>query len=283
MLGDVPWAPEYFSAPALQAVLDKYRRERMRSVPFFDGLLSGETDALVASFSGVPMVRHPVRGRIEGEAAFRDYIADTTGWLKARNAGVEPVDLVLTEPCGIEEVILHVDHDDGRVGIPWALAADYDADGRILEMRQYFSPWPFTGLRTRRAPLLAADPKLRIPDVVGKYERALVAGDVSAVLAAFEPDGYVRAPAGGSSVHRGAGELRALFERLFSDGGGLVLEACAVTDDGRACALEYNLLGRGRTALGPEPALAVLVRGDSGKLAAARVYDDVEPLAGPRA
>jgi len=29
----VPWAPELFSAPALQRILDKYRRERLRSVP----------------------------------------------------------------------------------------------------------------------------------------------------------------------------------------------------------------------------------------------------------
>src|SRR5215212_4492417 len=62
----VPWAPELFSAPALQRVLDKYRRERLRSVPFFDGLMSGEIDALLESFSGVPEVHHPVRGRDQG-------------------------------------------------------------------------------------------------------------------------------------------------------------------------------------------------------------------------
>lgn len=33
----------------------------------------------------------------------------------------------------------------------------------------------------------------------------------------------------------------------------------------------------GRTALPPEAGLAVTVRGDSGKLAAARVYDDSDP------
>ena len=65
----VPWAPELFSAPALQRLRDKYRRERLRAVPFFDGLLSGEVDALVESFAGVPEVHHPVRGRIKGEPA----------------------------------------------------------------------------------------------------------------------------------------------------------------------------------------------------------------------
>jgi hypothetical protein len=74
----VPWAPELFSAPALQGVLEKYRRDRLRSVPFFDGLVTGEIDALIESFSRVPEVHHPVRGRIRGERAFRRFVADMT-------------------------------------------------------------------------------------------------------------------------------------------------------------------------------------------------------------
>ena len=48
----MPFAPELFSAPALQRVLDKYRGERLRSVPFFDGLMTGEIDALEPVPSG---------------------------------------------------------------------------------------------------------------------------------------------------------------------------------------------------------------------------------------
>jgi hypothetical protein len=61
----VPWAPELFSARALQRILDRRERDSLRSVPFFDGLLAGEVDALVESFAGVPEVHHPVRGRIK--------------------------------------------------------------------------------------------------------------------------------------------------------------------------------------------------------------------------
>jgi hypothetical protein len=278
MLGGVPWAPELFTASALQRVLDKYRREHLRSVPFFDGLLSGEPDALVASFAGVPVVRHPVRGRIEGEVAFRAFVADTAARLEAGNAGFEPVDAVLTDSRGVEEVVLHLDHEGERIGTPWAVAADHDADERLIELRVYFSPWPLTDRPTQRGRLLAPPPGLQAPDVAGEYLRALAAGDVAAVLTTFEPDGYVRAPSGATAVHRGTDALREVYERLFADGGGLVLEPCTVTDDGRTCALEYNMLGRGA----PEPALAVLARGDSGRLAAVRVYDDIEPLAGPR-
>jgi hypothetical protein len=171
--------------------------------------------------------------------------------------------------------VLHL--DGGRIALPLALAADRDDDERILEVRIYFSTWPLTGRHLNRPPLLQPDPALDEPDVVGEYQRALAAGDADAVLAAFEPDGYMREPAGDPHVHRGTDALRALYELFFSNGGGIPLEHCAVTDDGRACALEYNVVAWGRTELPPEAGLAVYVRGDSGRLAAARVYDDSDP------
>jgi hypothetical protein len=112
---------------------------------------------------------------------------------------------------------------------------------------------------------------------VADYQHALLAGDVDAIMAAFEPGGYAREPAGGEHVHRGAGGLRAFYELLFSNGGGIQLEHCAVIDDGRACALEYNVARWGRTELPPQAGVAVYARGQSGKLAAARIYDDVSP------
>jgi hypothetical protein len=273
----VPWAPELFSAPALQRVEDKYRRERLRAVPFFDGLVTGEVDALVESFSGVPEVHHPVRGRVKGESAFRHFVTEMTAWLAERDADVENVNFLVTDGRGVEEVVLHLDGAAGRVGLPLALAADRDEHERIIELRLYFSSWPLTGRHANRPPLLQPDPDLQAPDVVGEYQRALMRGDVDAILAAFEPDGFMREPAGGAYVHRGTEELRALYERFCSNGGGIPLEHCAVTDDGRACALEYNVVAWGRTEMPPEAGIAVYVRGDGGRLAAARVYDDSDP------
>jgi hypothetical protein len=117
--------------------------------------------------------------------------------------------------------------------------------------------------------------------VVGEYQRALAAGDVEAAVAAFEPDAYVREPAGGLYVHRSGDELAVLYELFFSNGGGIPLEHCAVTDDARSCALEYNLVRWGRTELPPEAGIAVYVRGATGKFAAARIYDDADPPLGP--
>ena len=65
----------------------------------------------------------------------------------------------------------------------------------------------------------------------------------------------------------------------FGAGGGVGLEYCAVTDDEVRCALEYNCVRWGRHDLPPQAGLGVYERGPDGLLAAARVYDDVEPPA----
>jgi hypothetical protein len=61
----MPWIPELFSAPILQQLEEK-RRDKLVTVPFFDGILTGELDALIGSFAGEPELYHPVRGRIRG-------------------------------------------------------------------------------------------------------------------------------------------------------------------------------------------------------------------------
>jgi SnoaL-like domain len=273
----VPWVPELFSAPALARVWEDERRRQLALVPFFPGLMTGEIGALIGSFAGEPEMHHPVRGRIKGVAAFERFATETTAWLARRDATVDDVDFVLTPGRGVEELVLHIDGDDGRIELPMAIASDHDERGRIIEQRVYFSTWPLTGGHAIRPPLLQPDAGLHEAGVVGDYQRALAAGDADAAVAAFEPDGYVREPGGAAYTHRGTDALRARYERLFSGGGGIALEHCAVTDDGRACALEYNVVARGRTATPPEAGIAVYVRGAGGRLAAARIYDDTDP------
>jgi hypothetical protein len=277
----MPWTPELFSAPILERVEEKWGRDFV-TVPFFDGLLAGELDALVGSFAGEPELHHPVRGRIRGVRAFEAYVTDTKAFLSQLNVSVEDVDRAVRERHGFGEWVLHLDGETGRVGLPVAVVSDRQPDGRIVELRMYFSRWPLSGRHMNRPPLLQPDPELRESDVVADYQRALSAGDVDAIVAAFEPDGYAREPAGGQYVHRGPDGLRAFYELLFSNGGGIPLEHCTLIDDERACALEYNVVRWGKTELPPEAGVAVYVRGQSGKLAAARIYDDVDRPLGSR-
>jgi hypothetical protein len=273
----MPWLPELFSTAVLEGVKEKEDLDHVVTVPYYDGLLAGELDALVGSFAGEPELHDPIRGRVKGRRAFEEFVTRTNDWLAGQNVSVEDVLFVRVEGPALGEVILHLDGQDGRVDLPVAVIADRAPDRHIKELRIYSSSFPLSFRHANRPPLLQADPAARAPDVVGEYQEALAAGDVDAIVAMFEPDGYAREPAGAPYVHRGHDQLRAFYEHLFSNGGGIPLEHCSVIDDGRACALEYNVVRWGETELMPQAGVAVYVRGESGKLAAARIYDDTEP------
>jgi SnoaL-like domain len=276
----MPWIPELFSAPVVERLQENRQRERLEAVPYYDGLMSGEHDALVQSFAGEPVVHDPLHGRVKGVRAFEAFVTEFTTWLAHHNMSIDDVAYAVNKPRGFEEVVLHLDGKRGRVAVPVAIVADHRPDGRLEELRIYHSMWPLTGRHAHRLPLLQGDPDLRAPDIVAEYQRALAAGDVDAILATFEPDAYAREPAGGRYVHRGPDGLRAFYELLFSNDGGIPLVHCALVDDGRACALEYNVVRWGKTDLLPEAGVAVYVRGESGRLAAARIYDDADPPLG---
>jgi hypothetical protein len=275
----MPWVPELFTAPVLERLQEQAQQD-LDPVPFFQGVLTGETDALIGSFAGEPELHHPVRGRIRGVRAFEAYVSDTNAWFRQANVSVDDVARVATDRHGIGEFLLRVDSDGGRVELPVAVVADKQPGGRIDELRIYYSSWPLTGRHANRPPVMQPDPEVRESDVMADYQQALATGDTEAIVSAFETDGYAREPAGSGYVHRGPDELRAFYDTLFSNGGGIPLEHCTVFDDGNMCALEYNVVRWGATDLSPQAGMAVYVRGQSGQLAAARIYDDVDPPLG---
>src|SRR3989442_1244927 len=99
----MPWAPELFSAPTLVRLEEK-RRHELVTVPYLNGLVTGEVDALVGSFAGEPELHHPVRGRIRGARAFDAYVTEMNAWLDQRNVSVEDIDHVVAERHGFEEL-----------------------------------------------------------------------------------------------------------------------------------------------------------------------------------
>jgi hypothetical protein len=72
----MPWVPELFTAPTLQRIQDKWREDKLAAVPYFDGLMTGESDALLESFAGGAELYDPIRGRVKGVGAFHAYVAD---------------------------------------------------------------------------------------------------------------------------------------------------------------------------------------------------------------
>jgi hypothetical protein len=109
-------------------------------VPYFAGLMAGETDALIRSFAEEPELHHPVRGRVKGARAFAQFVTEHTVWRKERNGSIEDVDHVITERRGFKEVLLHLDGDSAQMDLPVAVAADRQPDGRIDELRFTTAP-----------------------------------------------------------------------------------------------------------------------------------------------
>jgi hypothetical protein len=267
----MPWVPELFSAPVLASFEAKQRR-RVVDVPYFDGLLAGEGDALVESFAGVPRLHHPLRGDIKGEDEFREFVADTERWLREHDGSIEDVQRTVLEERGFEEVVVHLEAGDRRIDLPHAMVADHTAEGRIEEIRIYFGTRALTGHQTRRAPLLRSDPRLCLPTPVGRYAEALAAGDADGVVAAFVTDGRAREPDRADLVHAGTPALHTFYAAQLA-GGGIELEPCALVEDGDICALEHNTRRPGGPA--PRAGLTVFVGGADDKLAAARIYDEL--------
>src|SRR6478735_5107695 len=102
----MPWLPEQFSQPVLEQLEEK-RQRRLVTVPYFDGMMTGEIDALVGSFAGEPEVHDPVRGRVKGRAAFESFVAEQSAWLRRHDYSVDDIEHVVTERHGLGEGVVH--------------------------------------------------------------------------------------------------------------------------------------------------------------------------------
>ena len=266
----MPWSPEL--ADGRQP-----SRNATGPIPFYDGILGVNPDALLGSWAGEPDVDDPRSGHVVGVEAFTTWVKHTREWLIGAGAVVRPVHLIVTASRTVEEVGLDLTLDGARRELPVAVVGERRGDGRLTAVRVYHSLWPLTGGHEVRHPLLARDPTLTMPDVVGDYQRALAAGNLDGILASYEDGAVVREPAGGEYAYTGKDALRRIYTLQFADGLGIPLEHCTLTDDGRACAVEYNAVRWGAVTIPAQAGIAVYQRGDSGKLAFARIYDDVAP------
>lgn len=249
------------------------------AVPLYEGVLRASPEELLRSWAAEPWLDDPRLGRITDRQGFAEWARATREWLVAHDGQLRPVDLVETRDRTVEEVAIDLTIEGERRELPVAVAADRAADGHLTAIRIYHSMWPLIADHRVREPMLDGDSDLMGPDVVGEYQRALEAGDLEGILATYEEGAVVREPAGGPYVYSGRESFRRIYALQFANGGGIPLQRCQITDDGRACALEYNVVRWGIAEMPAQAGLAVYVRGKTGKLAAGRIYDDAAPPA----
>ena len=236
-------------------------------------LIDGDLQGLRGIFADQPRVNDPRLGWVE-EPLFEAFVLASHTGLIERQARVQTIATTITALGAVEECILSLVRRGAKVRLPVALSAVISSDG-IDSLRIYHSMWPLIGGHLVRPPILARVPELIVPGVIGRYHDSLAKADVTGALHEFDPAAVVREPEGELYVHRGTAELRRFFGGLFARGG-ISLESCSLTDDGICCALEYNVTGWGNPLLPHQAGIAVYKRSDSGLLAAARMYQDVE-------
>jgi ketosteroid isomerase-like protein len=274
----MPWFPEFTSAVE-QARLQT--RDAGHADPvgqYFAALDKGDARDLEAVWPGQVVIYDPRAGEVRGHRQVRQFVSRNQSWLAGLHPRTETVASTVVGGRAVVELLAHLTHDGQDLAWPLSVVAE-SHDDRSVVFRTYCSQLPMFGQHYVRAPILG--PGSGHPGgIVGQYQDALGAGDADAVVRAFEPDGYFREPVGPQYAYRGTSELRSYFTECFSAGGGIGLEQCAVTDDGVRCAVEYNCVRWGRHDLPPQAGIGICERGPDGRLAAVRVYDDIEAPVG---
>ena len=238
-------------------------------------LLAGDGAAIDAAFHGQPQIDDPFAGAVRGAEALDRFVAARHAWLTARAARLTPGPVTRAAGRTVVEATLRLHHDGRDIDLPIAVVGEEDTRTRALHsLRVYHSFWPLEGAHRVRPPLLPVDPGAQVAGAVADYQRALAAGDVDAIVATFEPDGYFREPSGEPYVHRGQAALRTFMTKILG-AGGIGIEHATVTDDGATCAIEFNAVRFGKRPMTPQTGLAIYQRGPTGRLHAARIYDDV--------
>ncbi|MFZ2012684.1 MAG: hypothetical protein WAV00_02580 [Nocardioides sp.] len=143
-----------------------------------------------------------------------------------------------------------------------------DVEHVILEHRGFEEVVLHVGTERGRVDLpvaVVADrrPEGRIDGIRVYFDTEPLTGQSSPRAPLLQPDTGLAVPAAVASYVEAHGAAH-----------GARLEPCALVDDGRACAVEYNVVRPGTALEVPEAGLAVFVADGSGGLAAVRVYGD---------
>lgn len=241
---------------------------------YLPALASGRTETVLALFSGEPVIDDPRHGHVVGEAAVRGFVEAQAAWMAEHDFAAERLRITAGIDRSVTESLATLTIDGASTELPIAVVGDR-ADGGLTAIRVYHSLWPLEGRHRLRPPIIPEDPDLVLPDVVEAYMDALGSADLEKSLSVFEADGYFREPSGGPHVYRGTDGIRAAYGAFYAVGP-IHLRHCTVIDDGVACGVEFIAVGWGPRRFEPQAGIGIYERGASGKLHAARVYDDVD-------
>jgi len=268
----MPWFPDFVNAVELAR---RSTRATGRADPvagYLAALSDGDVHDLRTAWPGGVTVHDPRAGEIRTPHRLRRFIRDNQRWLADRDAHIENVASTVEGGRAVVELAARLREDGAAVAWPVAVVAE-SLDPLSVVFRTYCSQEPVDGHRHVRPPLLPPGPT-HLDGAVGRHLAALAAGEVEALVDTFAPDGCVREAIG--PPHLGREAIRSFYSARFHGSGGMGLQCSLVTDDGRRCAVEYTCDAWAGRPIPAQAGLIVYERDSEDRLAAARMYDDIE-------
>ena len=258
---------------------------RMIAPDFYSHLLAGDIDTILDTFEGEPSIDSPHCGAVVGRDAVRKSLNEELSWIRTLGASTDTlrnIKVTRSPQRVIEEVSIHLSVPPMPRPIIFAAVADLGSSG-ICDLRLYYCYGLLSGNRDfLRASMLPPEHGLleRIPQPVRTYVDGIAAADFD-VWKLFAEGASVTGPP--NIPLRGCNLVR-FYAIAMAEDGGVPLQPATVTSDGRTCAIEENLDSWGSIKFDRSTAgLGVFDYNDSGRLTAARIYDDipVNPISKP--
>jgi hypothetical protein len=241
---------------------------------YFTVLKKEDIDNLSSLLDEECILYAPLDGLIKGRNYIKKYIIEQKEWLNSKKARVDVINTIDSNNRIVIEFVIFYDKQEKPIELPVSAVLDIE-NKSINSIRIYHSTWPITGKHIVIKPILQPE-QLDEPDIISMYMQGIKNADKDFVLSLFEENAYVQEPSGSKFRHHGKSGREKFYNFTFRRGG-VPLKHCTATYDGKHFAVEYIFDEWGDKKFEPQAGIAVYDIGESGKIAAVRIYDDASP------
>lgn len=249
-------------------------RGRLSEV-YFPALLGESPQELAIRLGERATTYEPLFGACAGMADIKSRLAELSKWLGDTSASYAHGGTMVGVDRDVTEGTLSLRLDGREVELPIAIVVERKR-AREVDLRVYHATQPIDRWQAARPPRPGTEKEPVLPTDVAAHLSALRMGDADALVAGYESTGALR-DGTGKAFGREGGGLREFYVSLLQNAQGTnewVPLVRSAADDGRICAIEYEIekLRGGETA--PKEGLMVFERGDSALFRSVRMYDE---------
>jgi hypothetical protein len=257
-------------------------RGRLADV-YYPALLGDSQDALAIRLGERAMTYNPLFGWASGLEQFRPHLMVVAAWLETVGATYTHGRTLVGLERDVSEGVLSLRSASRHIELPVAVVMER-RKAREVDLRCYHAALPLGHWQAKRPPRVLPDKEQTLATDVATHLAALRLGDADALVSGFETDGNLRDGAGrvhgrGTPGEQGSpNKLHEYYVQLLQNARGandwvpIVLSAA---DDGRTCAVEFEIEKVRGDETSPKEGLMIFERGDSGLFRSVRVYDEV--------